>query len=251
MNSGIELKDILEYIKKNDFETYLEYNNLKNELEKDIIEFNNRKSDAKSEFFAACSVLPVLGKEIENLNIKIQNIESEIIRNCSSMEEYQNKQQERKELIDKVNILNKKYDIIRDIKFNNCYINANDYYNNIIKPKKQRLNEIERTFSNAGYCPNCEKLYINKSYTLKFINGVDPSSDFTGDFDRGYRIKTLHLCSIACRDTILEKLTNKYTDVICKLQKYNKDHHEESILDVYEIFKPLYRYEILEIKEKL
>ena len=32
MNSGIELKDILEYIKKNDFETYLEYNNLKNQL---------------------------------------------------------------------------------------------------------------------------------------------------------------------------------------------------------------------------
>ena len=251
MHSGIELKDILEYIRKNDFETYLEYDNLKNELEKDFILFNDKKRIAKQEYATTLNKLNNLDKEISYINIKIQNIETEIIRDCSSMEEYQNKQLERKELVDKVNAMIELHETIKNIELTQCYIDANNYYNNVIKPKKQRIDEIKRIFSDAAYCPNCEKLFNNKGYILKFINGVDPSSDFTGDFDRGYRIKTLHLCSIACRDTILEKLTNKYTDVICKLQKYNKDHHEETILDIVEIFRPLYRYEILEVKEKL
>ena len=251
MNAGIELKDILEYIRKNDFETYLEYDNLKNELEKDFILFNDKKRIAKQEYATTLNKLNDLGKEISYINIKIQNIETEIIRDCSSMEEYTNKQLERKELVDKVNGMEKLYETIKDIELTQCYIDANNYYNNVIKPKKQRIDEIERTFRDAGFCPNCEKLYINKSYTLKFINGVDPSSDFTGDFDRGYRIETFHLCSIVCRDIMLEKLTNRYTDAVYRLQKYNKNNHEESILDVCEIFKPLYRYEILEIKEKL
>ncbi len=250
MNSEIELKDILEYMRKNDFQTYLEYDNLKNKLKKVISDFEKKKNDAKQEYFAVTNELHELSESIKNLNIKIQNIESEIIQDCSSMEEYQNKQKYRKELIDKVNKANKSYDMMKDIK-NNCYINTNVYYNNIIKPIKQRIDEIERTFSDAAYCPNCEKLFNNKGYMLKFINGVDPSSECVGDYDCGYSIKILYLCSIVCRDIMLEKLTNRYTDAVYRLQKYNKDHHEESILDIVEIFKPLYRYEILEIKEKL
>ena len=157
MNAGIELKDILEYIRKNDFETYLEYDNLKNELEKDFILFNDKKRIAKQEYAITLNKLNDLDKEISYINIKIQNIETEIIRDCSSMEEYQNKQLERKELVDKVNAMIELHETIKNIELTQCYTDANNYYNNVIKPKKQRIDEIERTFSDAVKLKNYPK----------------------------------------------------------------------------------------------